>query len=504
VSAIIWHVWVDWNNDGVYESDEGARLIAARIERGRDGVLDDPNVGVCSLTLQNADRRYDSWYAASPLYPHVGAGKRVQVSIDHAGSTHKLFTGRIDTPRVSGIRAAGTMGRARTAEFEVHDGWQWLKDQRVNVELQQDQDTRTVLQAILQAAGWIEAQGLWILGSGILGTSTVLGGMLGDNTDLGLHGGDVIPYYWMEDEEVAQNIFGLVDSHFGRIQINADGTLLWRTIAGDNGAPIDLTLTDAVLQEMEAEQTWADVKDRVEITANPRTLSVVADIWNSETIAVQIGETREIYAEYTNSNGDKTPATSIITPIAGIDYVANSAADGSGTDLTSSISIIPVIYSFKTQLLITNYASVPVYLTTLKLRGQLIETLDSQTAVAEELNVTKRTLTRDLRWQQSFLAAQDLADWALGEFSQAQDVLQLRFEHSSIAMQHDLGTKILDATTQGTGGKFRIGKISQETIDEHCQQLVTTWTCFRIPPDDYWKLGDGSLSQMGQSTKLGI
>ncbi len=509
--ALAWHVWVDWNDDGAYDADEGARLKGVIIERGRDNYFDDPVVGNCELRLTNHDRRYDKWYTGSPLYPHIGVGKKTQVSVDYMGVNHILFTGRIDKPGVSGIRASGAQGGPRTATLTISDGWQWLKDQRVSYALQQSKDTQTLISTLLNAAGWVQGAGLWVLGTGLLGLTTKLGGLLGDNVDLGSDLGDIIPYWWVEDEEVAQNLFDLVNTHFGRVHISANGTLTWRTLAGDNGTAVELTLTNAVLQEMEVEQTWADVKDRIEIRTNPRALSALGDVWSSsETLVLQPSAVQSVTAEYTNSSGERVPAINIVTPASGVDFIANSAADGTGTDLTGLVTVTHTVYSFNTILVVTNNAGVPAHFITLKLRGQLVEALDSQLATAEGTTTLHRTLETDLRWQQKFLIAQDLANFALAAFNQERDIERLRFEHSNVALIYDLGTKIQDSTTQGPGGEFRIAKVMHETEDEHCQKLLTTWTLYRLPnyspagPINFWMLGSATLSQLGSTTKLGV
>jgi len=105
--VLVWHVAVDWNADGVYDEDEGARLLGMRSERGRESIFDDPMVGTCDLTLQNADRRYDSWYTSSPLYPNIRPGRKVQVSCDLRGIRYFVFTGRLQQPDASNIKAAG-------------------------------------------------------------------------------------------------------------------------------------------------------------------------------------------------------------------------------------------------------------------------------------------------------------------------------------------------------------------------------------------------------------
>ncbi len=506
-TTLSWHVWVDWNNDGIYEEDEGARFRGITIERGKNSFLDDPMVGRAEVLLVNHDRRYDGWYSGSPIYPNARAGRKVQITVEW-DQIYYLFTGRIDNILSTAIRAAGAMGEpVRITRLIVHDGWQWVKDRKqVNVAMVTNTTTKDALTTLLNAIGWTESAHLWKLDAGALDTDTVLGGLNAANVDLGSDNGDTIPYWWSENEEATRNLFDLVASNWGRVHIDGSGKLVFRTRSGDVGIAADLSLTDDVVQEMLVQQPWEETKNSISIKANPRTLASVGDVWKErDVLTLQVGETRVVWTAWADASGNYAPATGLINPVATTDYTANAAADGSGADLTASLGVTMVAYSSNAQLTLVNNAGVVMYVTLLKVRGQLVQLLDSQAARAEdtasiELN-GMRQFDRDLRWQQSTLTAQSMATWAVGFLKDPREVEEVKFETNPVALAHDLGAKINDATSVGAGGNFQIGKILHQCMDPSGQQLITFWRMYRMLPDDSWILGTSTLDV---TTKLGI
>ena len=77
--AITWRIDFDWDGDGSYAYSESARVTALAIERGRANEFATFTAGKCVLTLEDHDRRFDSWYVESPLYGKVLPRRRVRV-----------------------------------------------------------------------------------------------------------------------------------------------------------------------------------------------------------------------------------------------------------------------------------------------------------------------------------------------------------------------------------------------------------------------------------------
>ena len=508
-----WKIEMDWNNDGVYEVDEVARLKSLHIERGRESLFEDPMIGYCDLVLGNYDGRYDAWKADSPFYPHVAPGAKVKISVIIGGNTYALFTGRVMDPKSSRIKAsnADPVGEFRQFVLRIHDGWQWLLDQEISVALVQNTTTQAAIQAALNASGFVQAAGLWLVGSGQLDSTTVLGGLYGENLSLGSNVGDVIPYWWVEKEPVSQNILDLVRSNFGRVQINGDGQFVFSSRTNDNGSASSFTLTDSMLQEMQVSYPWQEVKNQVRIRVTPRALAALGTVWqNAETIYLGSGESQTIQAEYRDpTTGEFSPAINLVSPVATTDYTANDNSDGSGVNRTANLGVTMTAYSSYANIVIVNNASVPIYVTLLKVRGQLVTGLKEQSVYSEDAYSKERygrkLYETDLRWQQKTLVAQDLADWIVSFQKEPKDVLEIQWESAENAVKYELGTKITDGTTKGAGGTYRISKITHDLVDDQgAQKLITRWKCLRHPTDTYWQLDSETVSQLGVSAVLGI
>lgn len=106
----------------------------------------------------------------------------------------------------------------------------------------------------------------------------------------------------------------------------------------------------------------------VTIKMTPRSIVATKVIWTYfEVVQIPAGGTITRWASF----ADPVPTTStgLVTPVATTDYLANDAANGSGTNRTSSISIVTTKFTDSAKLEITNGFGSPVYLTFLQLRG---------------------------------------------------------------------------------------------------------------------------------------
>jgi hypothetical protein len=146
---------------------------------------------------------------------------------------------------------------------------------------------------------------------------------------------------------------------------------------------------------------------------------------------------------------------------------------------------------------VTNNATIGIYITMLQVRGQLVQETDvvamtAQNTVSIERRRTRK-MERELRWQQSVDKAQSWATWAAGYFPTPHYALDVHFESSVIGLAGELGQKIIDGFSNGTGAKYRIGKILHEVPDPAGQQVITTWKLFPCLPDSYFVLDASAL-----------
>lgn len=106
--------------------------------------------------------------------------------------------------------------------------------------------------------------------------------------------------------------------------------------------------------------------NRCIVRAKPRAVaSVHTEVWRSGT-AVEIGngDTETVWATFDN------PVSSFATLTSTLDYTANTASDGSGSDITGQVSITVTSFTTSAKLEIENSYAGTAYITFLRLRGK--------------------------------------------------------------------------------------------------------------------------------------
>ena len=87
-------------------------------------------------------------------------------------------------------------------------------------------------------------------------------------------------------------------------------------------------------------------------------------------VYIPAGQTAPFYAHYTDPSGlSQVSGTNMQTPVATTDYLANTAADGSGTNKTSDVVVTATYYGDTVYYSIDNNATIGVYITFLQARG---------------------------------------------------------------------------------------------------------------------------------------
>ena len=169
----------------------------------------------------------------------------------------------------------------------------------------------------------------------------------------------------------------LAHSEYGLIYQRADGTLRAedRHFRMTTTAPV-WTLTDAEFQDLELPSTRDDLLNTVRVTTHPRTLSPVANVTvydQANVIELAAGETKMLMGSYRDPlTGDPIGATEIQPQVAGVDYIANTAADGSGANVSGSLGVVVEVGQSGVRFDVTNGSGAPAFLTTLRLIGKAI------------------------------------------------------------------------------------------------------------------------------------
>lgn len=122
------------------------------------------------------------------------------------------------------------------------------------------------------------------------------------------------------------------------------------------------------------------------------TTQALAVLWTCTDIGDQspfifAGQSQTFIAQYPTpgaTNGDDA-VLAWTTPVATTDFTVNTAADGTGTNLTTSIGVAVVKASNEMRITLTNnHASLGVYVTFLQARGTRLSKLDLSLAIASD------------------------------------------------------------------------------------------------------------------------
>lgn len=475
---------VDWNNDGAFEADEGSRLRGLTVTRGRDGMVaadgngfQRPQVGKGVLTLDNHDGRYDPLYSGSAIYPNVLPGREMRVRVNDGSNTYGIIRGKIQD-----VIPMGTDRRGEMAQLVMVDGWQWLDDRVITVAtVAGPLTTDTALASVLTAADWPSAWG----------------------SSLGA-GSDTLNWFWA-DRTAAEEILDLVDSEQGQFYIAADGQARFVGRHSLFGAASSVSLTQSdILKQILLPQPWASVRNIARVVVRPRVTQTSGPLWTlQDTPLVSPGESLTVFATYQYDNRD-VPGYNVISPVATLDYIANTQADGLGFDVTANFTITTFTnYGKRAKIVIQNTGASAGYVVFLQVRGEAIDAPDVSVVESDGSSGSAfgpRTLTVDSIWQQGINSAYDFALWlrSLLEDPLAFPVIALE-ERPSLQFGYDLFTRVgLSVAARGISADYYIGKIQHEFQFESGQGVRTTWSLEPADMTAYWRF----TTQIGVSSRF--
>jgi len=223
-------------------------------------------------------------------------------------------------------------------------------------------------------------------------------------------------------------------------------------------------------------------------------------------------------------NAYRVAAATIVTPVSGTDWVANSASDGTGTNLTSDVSV-----TVKTQAanavdleLVNNSISDTVYLTTLQVRGTAIRDVTSTVMSAtDELSIRtygERDSRVDMKYESNAGEfGNEIANWILNIYKDPRyfvNSFQLSSNSSDYMMTQSLarepGDKITFAETMTgiveSSSGVEVGYfINGVRISIGAGDVITTnWVLAPATATQAWVLDQVTSSELGITTNLGF
>lgn len=396
---------VDWNNDGDY-ADAGenvsARTLAVDYQRGRDvasSLTGRSDAGRLKAVLNNESGDYSPFKASSPLTGNLLPGRRVRLRDTTGGANVILWTGFLDkitpTPSLRGLA---------TAHLEAIGSLGIVAARDVNISMQANRRTDLAIGDVLDDCGWPAADRNLAVGK------TTMTRWWGEGTALdALREIETTEGGFLKEDRDGKIAFE--DRHYRLTDTEA--TTVQQTFSDAPGAALSY-------EEIEEEDPLPYIYNDFRAPLQLYTVGGLAVLWTlassgGSSPGIFPGESVDFWALYPAPG---VPSTNVAvdawtTPVATTDYLANSAADGSGTNLTAQMVVTATKYAISMLVNIQNGATVVAYITFLQARGTPVARAD--TVEFRQVDVTSQTRYGKRTWplDTGFLPnVQEALDWA--------------------------------------------------------------------------------------------
>lgn len=470
--TLSWTVNLDWTTAGTYDPrNDAIYMTDLHVMRGRtqylssDGDGFEPMTpGYCTLTLDNSTGDYDPYNTAGALYPHVEPGKYIKILVNNGSGDMPFFAGRVES-----IEPTGGNTNPEVI-ITAYDGLKQLRDTEVVTSMHTSIRTGAAIDEILDTAAQWPA--IW-----------------GKSVE---SGSDIIPYWWVNGISAYDAIDELVQSEFGGYAVLADGTFHFKA-RGLSSASVVTLDQNIMLKDIQVPMPYNIVRNAVKIMVHPKISQASGTLWTlQDTPFVAGGGSLEVWGNYFYS-GRPVGAINTIQPVATTDYTANTAQNGSGTNLTSAFTVTATYYAETVKNLIENAGTTGGYVTLLKNRGQAVDAPDSTYVLVDTSGTNlKRMFVVDTPWMQSTTKAKQFADYLVSVLSTPNKfpVFQLESQEDYQFIPDLLDRVSITIGKYTINTSFRVGGIEHEWLKDNGQVVRTTiYTepfITQSPEDGFW------------------
>ncbi len=342
VEFATYKLYVDWNHNGLYDH-ANAEIYTGYVEdddevtfkRGRDRqsqLVGRSSPGDFNVTLKNSSRIFSKFYTSSPVYGLIKPGRRIKFTMQiGAGSEVTIFAGRLKNIESSTAAQRSDYKATLTATGVL--GF-ITKTDKVNIPMQTAIASGTAFGTVLDGISWPAADR-----SIDAGRSTLV-------------------RYWTGGEiNALQALRDIEDTEAGFIRETKDGKIAFEDRSHRYLSPHTVsqaTYTNDVsgtirYAEIHPIDTLDDVYNIVKaqvrtfnLSAEKELISLI-DLYNTEgnlgdPLGIDPGQTITIELKYPSKSSANNEIS--VSSWTNVTYEANSAYDGTGSDLTDDV--IPV------------------------------------------------------------------------------------------------------------------------------------------------------------------
>jgi hypothetical protein len=466
---------IDWDNDGSFATagdDISNDVMRLWWSRGRDAELERATAGILEITLKNPTGEYSPSNSGGTYYGKLLPGRPVRLQATFGVTTYDLWYGKIEriVPKPH--------WQDQTCYIYCVDGFDMLKRAEITTDLYTDELTGTLVGNILDEVGWAA----------------------GDrDIEVGI---DTVPLGYWSQVSALYALQEIEESECGFFYIDHRGYARFEDRHYRMGLSSSETITDEMC-DISYDLSSRGIYNSIMASYTEKTLGVEAELWRlSEVPLLAAGETRTWWGDYQGL------ATNQIDPAATTDYTANMLANGTGADMTASVTVTPTHFAGSTKLVVVNGAGVAVYLTLLKVRGDLYSDGDKTSVKSDDSTSQTAYQKRDRTLDAQFLASvdqcQQYCDFVLSETKDAwPDVDMTLKNRSDTVLTAMLNRKISDRITVqntelGLDDDYFINAV-QHDVDMKMKTHKCKWTLRSATPELFWVL---DLSELDSTTKL--
>ncbi len=459
---------------------------------------------IARITLRNTTRAYSPEYTADDLKP----GKPIRIQSNDGIATRTHFTGFID--HIEPL--AGNQGE-RLAIIHAVGAEAVLGQQRIRLPPQINVTADSVIGKIMDATllRYSPLAGYWLLdttGHAELDSNTCLAGSISRALESGRSTFAYAADTWDAGVTAWEAIRQMTESERGCFFTDRFGQLVFynrhHTLLTSSAVASFSDNMDGL------EYVYgADVANQIEVMLIPRSLGTPASVvWKLATPQlIQPGEAgiRRIVAPYRDASNQPMGAALVIAPVAGVDYQANTLADGTGADRTVALNMVIMEAGASAAVIeIRNTGTTPLYLLAgAQLRGTPLiggaPALVTQSDYASANLYGLRRLTLHTPALTNIDEADQLARYELARRKSPRGMLRSIQISGTLHLNQILSRTLYDritihdTQTNHSADYFIIAE--QHTVDLGGARHQTRWLLEPAAANSFWVLNTSTLDQ---------
>ena len=287
---------------------------------------------------------------------------------------------------------------------------------------------------------------------------------------------------------------------------------------------------DETMVSLDVTRARKDIINRVYVVVHPRTTagsaSVLYELTTTGSVpSIAAGATIQIIAPFREASikSYRVAGSSVVTPVSGTDWIANTAEDGSGSVITSDVAVtLATTAANAVTFQIVNNGTVTAYLTTLQVRGTEVADISDTVMSASDSTSATAYGEIDARVNLKYESnagefAFNIAEWILNTYKDPRYVVQ---KISVIGNTSD--ALMIQALAREPGDKITLAETMTGIVETEsgaeigyfingvdltigvASTVSVSWNLSPAEQSSFWILQQVGASELGITTVLGF